>query len=252
MNSRVRVISFLLVGGLLAGASCTAGPAGTEVIAPSSSAEVASTAIAVPTVPLSTPTPSAMPAPRFFTEQFENGFPDWSLFQVGGEQSDLGLRAENGKLVFDITRSAEAYVIYDGSAYEDVRVDVTAQNLGSNEAVVILICRYDPPNGWYEFQVADSGQYSIWYGEGTTPYNRSFESIYLAGQADNMNRGHAVNTYSATCKGATLSLSVNGVIARTVQESRWGLQRGKIGITAVGSRRFPVTVAFDQLTTSQP
>lgn len=252
MHSRVRAISFLLVGGLLAASSCTAAPAGTQVTVPSDSATVAWTATVVPTIALPTPTLSPVPAPKFFTEEFDNGFPDWSLFQAGGEQSDLGLSAENGNLVFNITRSAEAYVIYDGSAYEDVRVDVTAQNLGSNEAVIILICRYDPKNGWYEFQIADSGRYSIWYGQGTTPYNRSFESIYLAGQADNLNRGHAVNTYSATCKGATLSMSINGVMARTVQESRWGLQRGKIGITAVGSRKFPVRVAFGQVTTSQP
>ena len=64
----------------------------------------------------------------------------------------------DGFLLFDLESPGQwVYTIYDPETYDDVKVEVSAENRGTNDNNVSLICRYDPTEGWYEFNIANSG-----------------------------------------------------------------------------------------------
>jgi len=57
----------------------------------------------------------------------------------------------DGYLLFDLESAYQwVYTTFDPETYDDVRVEVSAENRGTNVNNVSLICRYDPAEGWYE------------------------------------------------------------------------------------------------------
>jgi hypothetical protein len=207
-----------------------------------------------PTMAPPTAVPTATAIPKFFAEEFDDAFnrEDWSLFLTHGDPAKLNLEPAGGMLVFNITgRGVWAYLTYDRQTYDNVRLDAVVENRGDNQNNISLLCRYDEQAGWYEFNVGNDGLYSILYGRSTTENKLSYGTIYEGG-SNNIKQGTAVNEYSIICKDSTLSLFINGVETRTLQETRFGLREGKVAISASSFQRYPVVLAYDRVTISEP
>lgn len=186
----------------------------------------------------------------YFMDEFDGGLDNYSLFSMSGDTDDpkMGVYSENGALVFDLQGTyLWPYVLYDPYTYQDVRVDFEAENLGQNDNMVALLCRYDPDRGWYEFNVTNSGLYDIYYYDAITL--KDYTRLYNGGSTA-INMGKATNTYTITCKGNNLSLYINGVLARTVQDNN--LKEGQVGISVSSFGNLPVIVDINWLSVSQP
>lgn len=186
----------------------------------------------------------------YFLDEFDGGLDNYSLFSMSGDTDDpkMGVYSENGALVFDLQGTyLWPYVLYDPYTYQDVRVDFEAENLGQNDNMVALLCRYDPDRGWYEFNVTNSGLYDIYYYDAITL--KDYTRLYNGGSTA-INMGKATNTYTITCKGNNLSLYINGVLARTVQDNN--LKEGQVGISVSSFGNLPVIVDINWLSVSQP
>jgi hypothetical protein len=182
----------------------------------------------------------------YYTEEFDQIPTSWSYFLISGDDLDLELYADRGKLVFDITgENVWPYYTYDAYTYTDVRVDAEAENLGNNNNSVSLICRAND-RGWYEFNVANNGLYNILRYESST--NEYFE-LYSGGVA-NLRTGKDTNEYTIICQGDRLTLGVNGTEIRTVEDSRY--DEGLIGISVASFDGLPVLVEVEYVSISTP
>ncbi|HEY6072985.1 MAG TPA: hypothetical protein VIV15_06195, partial [Anaerolineales bacterium] len=119
-----------------------------------------------PTEPPPTEAPTEPPAPQsqqFFTEEFDNWISsDWDVLTVTGsnkaDPDKVNVEADGGKLVWNFdSEYVYYYMFYNAYEYEDVQLDISADNRGRNNNSISLICRYDPKVGWYEFNIANSG-----------------------------------------------------------------------------------------------
>jgi hypothetical protein len=191
--------------------------------------------------PTSEPTRS-----RFFTEEFEGGLGDWSYFVMNGPEDGFEVYNEGGNLVFDIEEeNVYAYLSYDPETYDNVRIDARVRNLGSNNNNVTLYCR-ESERGWYEFNVANNGLYWIFLYDAN---DDQYELLYNGGSTA-IKTGKDVNEYTAICDGEELTLLINGVEARSVENST--LQEGFVGVSVSSFDFVPVLVHFEWVTVSQP
>jgi hypothetical protein len=204
---------------------------------------------AEPTEVPASPTPEQL---KFFTEEFDDGKKDWSVFLTSGDASDLDFYANNGMLVFDITgQYVYSYAVYDPEVYDDVRIDVSVTNRGDNTNNVSLLCRYDEKKGWYEANIFNSGLYDILYGEWKAGQTEASYAELYSGGSNAIHTGMATNEYTLICEGNEVSLYINGKKVRTVG-SEFGLSRGQIGIGASSFQRYPVALDFDWVKISEP
>ena len=209
----------------------------------------------VPVQPLEEPTPvppTEAQSVQFFTEEFDSEATGWTPFVTHGNLSQMELSTRESRLTFDLKeRQLWAYLLYEPQAYNDVRIDVSAENRGENQNNISLICRYDKERGWYEFNVANSGLYSIlfgrWDNSGTTA---SYANI-ADGGSNNIHQGLAVNTYGMVCKGNTIVVYINDKEIKRVDDKR-GLRDGQIAIGVSSFTRLPVEVEFDWVRISEP
>jgi hypothetical protein len=210
-------------------------------------------------VPTITSTPSPTPIPAFHTEEFNAETADWTSFYVDGKKNAVAKEpiektnaaAMDGSFKFDIEKSyVYIYSTYNAFDYDDVRIDVSVANEGVNTNVVALVCRYSP-DGWYEFNINSDGTYFIGFGKvkegGAVSYG-----LIKDGGSNNIKQGQVVNEYAAVCKGDTLSLYINGELAKEAKDTKFNLKSGKIGIGASTFAKVPVKVNFDWVKITQP
>jgi hypothetical protein len=199
-------------------------------------------------------------ASKYFQEDFNGNLDGWSHFVVDGQnyqvmQSDPGdmtLGIHDGFLIFDLQGKNEwVYSIYDAQTYDDVRVDVSAENRGANNNNISLICRYNAEGGWYEFNVANSGLYYISYAQ-KTPDNKMIYSRIADGGSNKIKQGNNTNQYSIICQGHTLTLYINNIMTRQVDDNQYVLRSGKVGLSVSSFTYPPATVGFDWIKISQP
>ena len=247
------------------------------VLASCGPGQVAATSTSLPT---STPAPTNTPVPptatatdtpipptptpefvQFYTEEFEKDLKYWPTFVVdhslydpviAKEPSDkVILSAADGFFIFDIGKTWQyAYSIYEPFDYKDVRLDVRADNLGSNNNSVSLVCRYTKDVGWYEFNMANSGILSILYAKVRPEDGYVSYTLIAEGGSNKIKQGHDVNEYSAICQGDTLALYVNDNLTREAKDNR--LTSGKVGISVSSFPDLPVKVNFDWVKISEP
>jgi hypothetical protein len=201
--------------------------------------------------------PPVSQAEQFFTEEFDNPLSsDWSILTVTGtDKSDpdkVTVEAKNGRLVWNFdSEYVYYYMFYNPFTYEDVTVDVRADNRGRNNNNISLICRYDPEVGWYEFNIANSGLYDIFYAEvksdGDIAYNR-----ITNGGSNAIKQGKEVNEYSISCKGDELSLTINGDEVNTITEKNYGLREGQVGMSVSSFNVLPILIEMDWFKISEP
>jgi S1-C subfamily serine protease len=186
----------------------------------------------------------------YFLDEFDGELSYYTLFSMSGDVDDpkMGVYADRGSLVFDLQDDyLWPYVLYDPWTYQDVRVDFEAENLGNNNNMVALICRYDPDRGWYEFNVTNSGLYDIYYYDAIQL--KDYQRLYNGGSTA-INMGRATNTYTIVCQGNNLSLYINGVLARTIQDSH--LKEGQVGFSVSSFENYPVVVNLNWFAVSEP
>ena len=197
--------------------------------------------------PTDAPTqPSAPEAEPYYTEEFSAPPDDWTYSLVRGDAADFDLYTDHNVLVFDLNgENVWLYLTYDPYIYTDVRVDARAENLGNNNNAVTLICRAND-RGWYEFNVQNSGLYQIYR------YDTARDEFILLynGGVQNLRVGKDTNDYTIICEGDRLTLGVNGVEVRTVENSY--LSEGQVGISVASFDSWPVLVEIDYITISQP
>jgi len=258
MKARQSIALFVL---LLIVSACSAQPVATEQPPPTNTPAPPPTA----TVPPSpTPIPPT-PTPEFeqyYTEEFEKDLKYWPSFIVDGSGyggallakepvDNVILTAENGFFKFDINKTWQwAYATYDPFEYEDVRLDARVENQGTNNNNISLICRYTP-EGWYEFNIANSGLYWIYYAKVRQEDGYvSYATLIAEGGSNKIKQGLDVNEYTAICQGDTLTLYINGNLTKEAKDDN--SKSGKVGISVSSFQSLPTTVSFDWVKISQP
>ncbi|MEO5886715.1 MAG: family 16 glycoside hydrolase [Anaerolineales bacterium] len=209
-----------------------------------------------PTVDAPTEPPVSQ-AEAFFTEEFDEPLSnDWSIFTVtasdDADPDEVTVEAQDGKLVWDFgSEWVYYYLFYEAFTYEDVQVDVRADNRGRNNNNISLICRYDPDVGWYEFNIANNGLYDIYYAEVTSSGEIDYKRIANGG-SNSIKQGKEVNEYSISCKGDELSLTINGDEVNTITEKNYGLRDGQVGVSVSAFDVLPILIEMDWIEISEP
>ena len=88
------------------------------------------------------PAQPAQPAQsQSFTEEFDQD-PGWDYFLTAGDEDKITVEFDNSLMKFDLEDvSIYAYYLYEAQEYDDVRVDIRADNRGKNNNNVSLVCR---------------------------------------------------------------------------------------------------------------
>lgn len=211
-----------------------------------------------PTIVPDTPTPEVR---QYFTEEFEKALQNWSSFMADRREtptitteqfSDVNVMAGDGWYLFDIQRmQTGVYSIYDPFEYEDVLLDVRVENLGEDDISVSLICRYSSEEGWYEFNIANNGLYDISYAEPSSSGSIAYRNIFNGG-SNKIKTGNATNEYGISCQGDTLSLFINGELARETTDNVSALHTGKVGVSVSSFNILPASIRLDWIKISQP
>jgi hypothetical protein len=267
----LRPLFFFTAVILLVGIACSAlggGPAPAPTQPPPTQApvQVIPTATEAPPEPTEIPPTDEPPAPteppapqsqQYFTEEFDNQLSgDWDVLTVtDSDKADpdkVKVEAKDGKLVWDFgSEYVYYYLFYNAFNYDDIRLDVRADNRGKNNNNISLICRYDPKVGWYEFNIANNGLYTIFYAEVTNSGNISYNRI-VNGGSNAIKQGKAVNEYGIVCKGTELTLYINGDEVKSVTEKNYGLRSGQVGVSVSSFNVLPILIEMDWIKISEP
>jgi hypothetical protein len=238
--------------------ACGAKPVPTEPPPPPATNTPVPTATATET-PTATPIPPT-PTPEFlqyYTEEFDKDLKYWPYFIVDGWNSaimtspDTELEVVDGAVRFELPKWRWVYVTYDPFEYKDVRIEAQAENLGTNNNNISLICRYTK-DGWYEFNIANNGLY--WIYRTTIKTNGAVSYTLLEeGGSNNIVQGNTpgrnTNTYAISCKGSDLTLYINDDMTKQAKDSI--LTSGKVGVS-VSSFATGVNVRFNSVKISEP
>ncbi len=259
MKSQYRMLFAFVALLLLVSLACSFGASPTS--APTQPPINNEPPVAAPTEQPQEPSPVVTEPPvqpsgqEFFTEDFDGGFDNWSLFKVLGSdetnEDGMTLETDGGYLAFDInTKYLYAYLYYDAYEYDNVAVEVRVENRGVNDNNISLVCRHSD-EGWYEFNVANSGLYNILYGS-VKPDGDIGYALLADGGSNKIKPGKDVNVYKIICKERKLSLYINGNETRVYEDNNYVLRDGKVGISASSFGQLPVKVDYDWVTISEP
>jgi hypothetical protein len=259
---------FIFLAGfvLIVGLACGLGNGGTETPPqqqpPTQAPQVPPTQPPPPTAEPQQQQPPTQPPPppqarEFFTEEFDSPLSsDWTTFTVTGSNSSdpdkVTVEAGDGNLSWDFdSEQVYYYLFYNAFEYEDVTVEVIADNRGRNNNSVSLVCRYDPDEGWYEFNIANNGLYDILYAEidnnGDIGYN-----LITNGGSNSIKTGKDVNEYSITCDGDKLTLEINGDEVNSITERTYALRSGQVGVSVSSFDVLPIQIEMDWFKVSEP
>jgi hypothetical protein len=197
-----------------------------------------------PTVP---PVTATEEIPAFFTEDFiSDSLPNWTYYVNYGDANKMSISVDSGYLDFEINaEDTSVYLFYDPYIYTDVILEAKAENRGMNNNNVSLVCRLTDPE-WYEFSIANNGLYWI-YAHDASGYNKLYD-----GGSTAINQGKGENVYTIGCVGDTLSLYINGVEVKTLEDKQYRFREGQVGINVTSFNVTPIKVEFDYLTIAQP
>ena len=203
------------------------------------------------TVTIPTAVPTQPLAQQFFTEEFDtdNGNWDFNVVKNTDTADTSKAKAEIINGVFDFAIDGKFLTIYSfylPYEYENVKIDLRAENLGTNDNQINIICRATE-NGWYEFSIANSGLYVIYAVESGKGYRKLHD-----GGSTKIKAGKEFNEYSVICNDRTLSLFINGVETRVFEENEYAFRKGLAGIGVSSFNNLPVEIQIDSVTISEP
>ncbi|MBV6449486.1 MAG: hypothetical protein MHPDNHAH_00196 [Anaerolineales bacterium] len=248
-------ISFILIVGL----ACSPGGGGDTPAQPTQPPQQPPTQAPAPTQPPAQPqatnTEASAPEPpqsEFFTEEFDSDPGSNWVTDIIGPGADA--HADSVVTNFDNSRfrielpedNLYFYYTYVAQDYEDVRIDLRADNRGVNSNNVSLTCR-GSKDGWYEWSVGSDG---LWYLYAVTD---KFNLITNGG-TNSLKQGKEVNEYTMICEGRKISMFVNGVELKLspVTENKYGLRDGNVGFNISSLDVTPVIVEVDWFKISEP
>jgi hypothetical protein len=246
---------FLFTVVVLVSLACSVDLYGTSTPVPASPA-VEPSAQPEPTATVTIePTPSAQ---QFYTEEFDTEDNHWEYVLVNGSNKQIvkasadspSIRTVGGLLVFDLqNKDTAASATYEPFTYTDVRLDAKVDNRGTNNNTISLICRKSDA-GWYQFDIASNGLYEIFFAKAS---GDAVEYIRIAdGGSGKIKTGFAENEYGIICQGTTLVLNINGAEARRLEEQKYLLPEGKVGVSVSSVKDAPAIVDFYWVKISQP
>lgn len=207
--------------------------------------------------PQATPTPTPLPPPTpkpqpYFTEEFSPGLAHWVYFLTHGESSNMDVQTDGGALLFDLRGSYTwVYALYSPFDYADVRIDALAQQRASNDGAIGLVCRYDEQAGWYEFDLRSDGSYSVLFGQWLAE-GIAHTALIREDETDKVRPAGEANEIGLVCQGSTLLLYVNGRLIRRIEETRYNLSQGRVGLSVSSFDDLPVIAAFEWFAISRP
>jgi hypothetical protein len=258
------VVSLMLMVGLACsiGNSSKATEEPTKAVEPTAAVDEPTAVVDEPTEVSDEPTDEVVDDPteepsteaeEFYTETFDGNLDNYTYFNTGeGDEDKMSLKTNDGFLVFDLKgENLWIYVTYNPFTYKDVALEVTADNRGKNTNDISLLCRYDKEEGWYEFNVKNSGLYSILAYDATGIVKKGYNTIYN-GASTAVKQGRDVNTYNVSCVGEKLSLTINGTEVKTIKDTKYRFREGKVGFSVSSYNVLPILVNVDSFTISEP
>lgn len=189
---------------------------------------------------------------KYFTEEFDQD-PGWNYFLTSGEDKTDFIKIEfkDSLMIFDFEETGIfAYYMVPDYSYEDVRIDIRAENRGKNNNNVSLICRYTD-DGWYEFSTEGGG---LWYLYAVTK-NEEDKAVYKRidnGGASSLKQGKEVNEYGMLCEGDEITLFVNGKELKTRVEDDYSFRDGQVGFNISSLNVYPIILEVDWFKVSEP
>lgn len=190
---------------------------------------------------------ASAPGDVYYGTDFDALLSDWVYFLMSGTEDGFTATIDKSKLNIQIPeQDTWVYFYLDALDVADVRLDTKVENLGKNTNNVSLFCRYSDDRGWYEFNVANNGEYNIYYYDAVTnQYN-----VLFSGGSREINMGKGTNEYTVICDGDSLTLGINGTEVRTVKDTR--LAEGKVGLSVSSFNITPIVVEYDYFVASVP
>ncbi|RPI91263.1 MAG: hypothetical protein EHM40_00325 [Chloroflexi bacterium] len=187
----------------------------------------------------------------YFTEEFDQDPGELWLSRISGPGADA--HASSVKTEFSDSRmrielperDLYFYYFYLGNTYENVRIDLRADNRGVNTNNVSLICRVGD-DGWYEWSVGSGGDW-ILYAR-TDKYN-----LMAKGGTTYLKQGKEVNEYGLECKDNTIRMFINGqeIKQSPFTDKKYGLRDGAVAFNISSLHVTPVVVEVDWFKVSE-
>jgi len=200
--------------------------------------------------PAPTPTEEPVAQSKYFTEEFDQD-PGWDYFLTYGDEDKITTDFSDSMMKFDLEDTdIYAYYLYEEQEYDDVHIELRAENRGKNNNNVSLVCRAST-DGWYEFSTEGGG---LWYLYGVT-VNSDNEAVYKRidnGGAQALKQGKEVNEYGMTCKGDDITLYINGKELKKVTDKNYGHNSGYVGFNISSLNVTPIIVNVDWFKVSEP
>jgi hypothetical protein len=236
--------TFILVGCLALTAACNIG-----VAAPGNESALTGTALASPELDSSTPagpapessTSTPEPPPPYFTEEFDIPSPYWKFLQAGGGQAPV-ISTVNGMLRIGQS-SPDAWMIGIQVVHSYSNVFIRAKASVNPGGSVGLICRYSETSGWYEFNAASDGTYSLLLGQWLSPGVVKY--IPLVSDRHKLSMGSPGIELGLFCEEGFLRLYMNGSAIRHFDATNYGLTSGNIGFAAASFTETPMEAIFE-------
>jgi len=200
-------------------------------------------------------TDTAAPAPvvsKFFTEEFDQDpGSDWAvdILGPGADANKDSVKADftNGSLRIELPKKdLYYYYTYSGFSYDNVRLDLRADNRGVNSNNISLTCRISD-EGWYEWSVGSDGLWTLYAV--TDKYH-----TVASGGTTFLKLGKEVNEFTMICNDKKISMFVNGqeVKQSPVTDNKYALRSGSVGFNISSLNSVPVIVEVNWFKISEP
>lgn len=179
-----------------------------------------------------------------FTDNFEDPGSGW----LQGEDESGRTEYIDGSFRILVTSESTWKVSIPRLYFTNVIIEVDATKIsGPDDNDFGVICRYQDENNFYFFEISSDGYYSIGKYKDNQHQLLGMQQMQTS---DSILQGSATNRIQATCEQSTLSLSVNGQLLISVEDSYFSA--GDVGLIA-GTFGTPGTeILFDNFIVYKP
>ncbi len=202
--------------------------------------------------PVVVPPTEAPVVSKFFTEEFDQDpGSDWAIDILGpgadAHKDTVKVDFSDGTMRVELPeKDLYYYYTYSGFSYDNVRIDLRADNRGVNSNNISLTCRVSD-EGWYEWSVGSDG---LWYLYAVTDKYNDIAS----GGTTFLKLGKEVNEFTMICNDKKISMFVNGqeIKQSPVTDNKFVLREGSVGFNISSINKVPVIVEVQWFKISEP
>lgn len=237
---------------LVVGLACGLGGGGSDTPAQPQQEQPQSNPPSQPEQPQAPPSNEQSSGSAFFTQEFDQDPGWWFFLTEGGEKTDfMTVEFTDSLMIFDFQETGIfAYYMFEDFSYENVRIDIRAENRGKNNNNVSLVCRMSD-EGWYEFSTEGGG---LWYLYAVI-FNEDDKAVYNRidnGGAASLKQGKEVNEYGMLCEDDEITMFVNGKELKTRVEDDYSFRDGLVGFNISSLNVTPIILEVDWFKVSEP